>query len=526
MQVVGTLCPTGDCLFGSLIDFVKTANLPPGPALLMSIDKLSRLGRSQLKDNAAKDGLEPTYPRTPRIWQLASFLPWFLLATFLALVAFLFGERLLPATPVEVASVVSLPGLADELTAQPEPDIADSQNFAGPALFQASGWIEADPFPMRVTALYAGVVDKVHVLEGQQVEKGQLLAEMIIDDASLALTQAEAHLESAQARVSMAEAEVELAQARLKSLESETVAARARSSEAADFAERLNASGEGAFSKQERLSATLQAERASAEATSVTLRLREQKAAIRRAESALKAASSDLSQAIVHKQIAQLALDRTKIYAPHTGIVQRLYAAPGMKRMLPMDDLDSATICILFQPEKLQARIDVPLEEAARLFVGQMVRLRSAFLPDSTFHGQVSRIVGEADLQRNTLQVKVRLFKPDPRLRPDFLCRAEFLDSSPNTGAQMVQHSSQPSLLRLFVPVKALLNRDTPSPTAFVIDREGDTIEKRTLTLPPVSTERDGHIEVLAGLRPGELVVLAPSPSMSTGQRIRIIQSQ
>ena len=41
----------------------------------------------------------------------------------------------------------------------------------------------------------------------------------------------------------------------------------------------------------------------------------------------------------------------------------------------------------------------------------------------------MTRIVGEADLQRNTLQAKVRVEDPDHRLRPDMLCRAEFLAS-------------------------------------------------------------------------------------------------
>jgi HlyD family secretion protein len=103
---------------------------------------------------------------------------------------------------------------------------------------------------------------------------------------------------------------------------------------------------------------------------------------------------------------------------------------PGRKSMLAMDDMDSSTIARLYQPDRLQARIDVPLEEAAGVFPGQAVRIRSGFLPDQTMQGVVSRITGEADLQRNTLQVKVSLKDPDPRLRPEMLCRAEFLPDS------------------------------------------------------------------------------------------------
>ena len=46
----------------------------------------------------------------------------------------------------------------------------------GAMLFQASGWIEPDPLPIKSTALVDGVVQEVHVLEGQLVKKGEIIA--------------------------------------------------------------------------------------------------------------------------------------------------------------------------------------------------------------------------------------------------------------------------------------------------------------------------------------------------------------
>ena len=76
---------------------------------------------------------------------------------------------------------------------------------------------------------------------------------------------------------------------------------------------------------------------------------------------------------------------------------------------------------ILFEKGKLQARIDVPLSEAAKVNLGQIVEISSSILPEQTFRGKITRILGEADLQRNTLQVKVRIENPHPRLRPEML---------------------------------------------------------------------------------------------------------
>ena len=50
----------------------------------------------------------------------------------------------------------------------------------------SSGWIEPDPFPIHVTSLYSGVVNEVHVFEGQKVAKGQLIATLVEEDARLA----------------------------------------------------------------------------------------------------------------------------------------------------------------------------------------------------------------------------------------------------------------------------------------------------------------------------------------------------
>ena len=66
-----------------------------------------------------------------------------------------------------------------------------------------------------------------------------------------------------------------------------------------------------------------------------------------------------------------LALERTIIRSPVNGVVLHLHAEPGKKRMLASDNPKSAVIVELYDPEELQARIDVPLSEAASLQIGQ-----------------------------------------------------------------------------------------------------------------------------------------------------------
>ncbi len=419
---------------------------------------------------------------------LARALPLTLVAGFVLTAWLLFGERLLPAREVEVTTVTTLQPSADQAAA---PTVAAEavDPWEGSMLFQASGWIEADPYPIRATALTDGVVEEVRVLEGQRVERGEVLATLIAEDAELALAAVEAALATQQAAAEGAEARVE--------------AARARLAELRDEAERLEQAGRDAVQAR-------QIEQA-------RLRVLAQEAELAAREVALRESERRVDEARVRRDERQLALERTQIRSPIAGIVQRLLAAPGQKKMLRMDGMESATIAILYQDDQLQARIDVPLEHAARLAIGQPVMVRSNLLPDMQLRGRVSRILGEADIQRNTLQAKVELLEPDPRLRPEMLCRAEFLPlQSRQTGSEVAQRS-QPSGVQVFIPERALITRDDDRASVWTITTDDQRLTRRDLRL---GQERDGHWQVLDGLRPGERLVLNPLADLTEGQRV------
>ena len=140
------------------------------------------------------------------------------------------------------------------------------------------------------------------------------------------------------------------------------------------------------------------------------------------------------------------------------------------------------------------------------------------------FHGTVTRIVGEADLQRNTLQAKVRIKDPDIRLRPDMLCRAEFLASAEfaNEAGSPVS-TNRSNRLVIYLPESALFSQDGNSAKAWAVDASGEHLEERTLSLQGQS--RDGYIAAAEGLRPGDRVVIDPSPDLTAGERIKALDA-
>ena len=182
----------------------------------------------------------------------------------------------------------------------------------------------------------------------------------------------------------------------------------------------------GAVSDQAIYQAKIAYERQKAEVVTSKAEVKQQKALIRKLEDTLIVQKKKSEILKIQRQKAELDLNRTKITSPIDGIVLRLLAKPGSRMMLHMDDMDAAAAAIMFEEGKLQARIDVPLSEAAKINLGQLVEISSSILPKETFRGKITRILGEADLQRNTLQVKVSLIDTHPRLRPEMLCRAKF----------------------------------------------------------------------------------------------------
>ena len=90
--------------------------------------------------------------------------------------------------------------------------VTDAGPGPGSIVFQAAGWIEPDPYPVRVTALAKGVVKKMLVEEADPVKANDVMCELVSDDALIAVAAAEAALAHAQANVTLVQVEKKNAQ--------------------------------------------------------------------------------------------------------------------------------------------------------------------------------------------------------------------------------------------------------------------------------------------------------------------------
>jgi len=468
---------------------------------------LSKLIPNPPSDAETRSGAEGS-PPSRRLFRerIASWFPALLALAFLALIALVFGERLLPATHVTVASVVTLRTDADQS--------APSGGPAGQPLFQASGWVEPAPFPHKVPALVEGVIDQVHVLEGESVEAGQLLAELVDEDFRLDLATAQSRLASLEAQAAAHHQMIVGVKSEMETLDQEIVAAEARLEELRDPARRLAALSDGNVSDAEVAQARLKVRTQAAEVAARIASREELLATRRQREELMHDYEARIAEARTDVERKALALERTRIKAPFAGRILHLDAVPGQKKRLGIDNPDSATIAILYQPAELQARVDLPLARAAEIEVGQPAKVRTELLPDRTFEGEVVRIAGQADLQRNTLQVKVRLTETDPRLRPEMLCRAEFFGKSAAAGEVPAGRHSP---ARTFVPGEALV-QGAGKTFVWCVGPDRDRLEQREVRIG--EGKRENFLPVIDGLRPGDRVVLDPADDLRVGMRV------
>lgn len=461
-----------------------------------------------MKSTASLETLSsrPQEPDKP-VKRLPSWaIPAAILLGFAILFLALFGDRLLPAPKVDVAIVLATPA---EQQSAPDPVTNAASSVEGNPLFQASGWIEPAPLPIKATALIDGVVEDVRVLPGQTVKKGELLATLIADDARLALASAEQKHRTLVSTATAHEAAVTGAKKKAGGLEAQVAAAATLRDEAADRMRRLDQLPDGAVSQSDVVAAKLRRDREESQYLAAVSAVDEAQAGVERLEAESQVRNDDIAAAALEIEKAKLTLSRTRITSPTDGRVLRLLAAPGQKKMLQDQDPESSTIAILYRPGEIQVRVDVPLADASGLQIGQQVRIRCSLLPEKVFRGKVTLISGEADLQRNTLQAKVSIDDPVNELRPEMLCRVEFLENRGGSGTAPARVAGS---LATWIP-EAALSEDA----VWVCDSESNRVTKQAVVA--ASETRDGFVRINEGLRPGQWVVLSPN-NLRDGKRV------
>lgn len=432
-------------------------------------------------------------PRPAFRWRTRVLLPVLVLVAVAALLAWAARDALWPAVEVRVVPVVAKPRGGDAEQAVGDASVAPRER----TLVQAPGWIEPAPFAVLVPALTDGVVAEVLALEGQRVEAGQVLARLIDTDARLALRRAEAELAERDAAAARARADLDGAAARAAVLRDE-------------LGRKRPLAADGSVS--------------AADLARLTHQLRAMEADVASASAALAAAEAARATQQVAVEQAALALSRTEIRAPAAGVVLSRSIEPGTRLAMTSPGPGEAHelgVMRVYDPENLQARVDVPLADAARVQVGAAARIVSEALPDRQFLGTVTRAVHEANIQRNTVQFKVRIENPDPALKPEMLVRVRILGGGEHGTTADTAGANAGLVLLLPESVLSDVREDSAAAWFVVRDARGRSIAaRRTLALG--ARHEGGYVEIVSGVGPTDRAIADPPSSLHDGARVRV----
>lgn len=491
-------------------------------------------------------------PATPRLavrrnlWS-RYVIPGLIIAGFGSLVIWSSWDLLNPPRDVKVVPVI-----ASEAASRME----------GTPLFNAAGWIEPRPTKIRVAALAPGVVEKLLVVEDQAVRQGEPVAELIKQDAELAYQRAtanrrlaEAELEQARAALVaattkweqpvhleavFAESEAALAkvQTMLKNLGYETE----RALSLLDLAERnhqRNLDAAKSVSERERDESLTRWETAKA----LVRELREREASLLNEQRALKAqtralqtqlelltdeikakdeaqarvaaAEARLAQQQVAEAEAELRLSRMTIRAPVDGRVYQLVGLPGAQVgngiMTSLPNHDTSSVITMYQPSSLQARVDVRFEDIPKVTWDQPVRINNPAL-ETPITGTVLFISSEADIQKNTLQVKVSIEQPPEFFKPEMLVDVTFLAPAQDATSTTIRQT-------IMIP-RQLVQADDNGSFLWIADQSERQARRVAVQL---GATRGPLVEITAGLRVDHRVISSGIDNLEAGDRIRII---
>jgi HlyD family secretion protein len=159
--------------------------------------------------------------------------------------------------------------------------------------------------------------------------------------------------------------------------------------------------------------------------------------------------------------------------------------------------------------QSLEVQVELPETSLAAVAVGAPASIFLDAWPGDVYPGRVLRIWPTANRQKASIEVRVGFDAIDERLRPEMGARVVF-----TRGEAESQAPAGPAAGSLLVPVGALVRLDGER-GAFVLER--DTVRFRPLKL---GEERSGKVLVEAGLEDGDLIVLAPPPTLADGERV------
>jgi RND family efflux transporter MFP subunit len=324
--------------------------------------------------------------------------------------------------------------------------------------------VEAEFRPMQEVELHAkvaGFLDKILVDVGDRVEAGQLLAELEIPELK-------ADLQHARAGVSRSDAEVKRAEA----ANQEAHLAYTRLAE-------VNKQQPNLLAQQD-LDAALSKDLVSASSLAA-------------AQEQVKAAQSEVEK-------GESLVKYRCITAPFAGVITKRFADPGaLIQAGTSSSTQTMPLVRLSDLRRLRLVFPVSVSYVSGIHENDRVRIEIDSL-SRTFTGAITRFTHKVDTATRTMDVEVEVPNPDFKIIPGVYAS--------------VTLTLEKRLNALVLPVQAVSRTRGNS---ILVVTAANEVEERTVKLGLATPDK---IEVLDGVKEGELVLIGSRAQLRPGQKV------
>jgi len=423
-------------------------------------------------------------------WASKWIITGVLIFLLLGAARFIYG-RLDAATEVEVqrVSTQSLSANADA----PQGDV----------ILNATGYIIA-AHKIQVASKVIGRVAWIGVEKGDRVKEGQVIVRLEDDEYRAQLMQAKGQLQALQARleelqngsrpeeIAVAKANLEVARADLQN-----------SKVNLDRIRRL--AEQGIFAKQNLDDAVARYDSQAARVASLEKTFDLVKIGPRREQ--IDAVRGQIEEAKGRMAFYETQLSNTVIKAPVTGTILERAVEKGefVTTSFVGDRGAKGYVVSLADLNDLQVELDINQDDFAKLGSKQKGIVTTDAYRDRKYEGYIYEISPEANRQKATVQVKVKVTNPDSFLRPDMNASVAFI-----SDVKPVTSGNQPQKPQIVIPASAVR-----SGAVFVM-LGGKAIRR------PVKLGASGPngVRVEEGLIGGEDLLVRPPAELKEGDKI------
>ncbi len=374
--------------------------------------------------------------------------------------------------------------------------------------------IETTPIHAKI----AGYVRKMNVNMGEEIKKGQILAELHVPELDAEFRAKTAAIEQTKAKKAQADAAIKVAQAAVTSFEAKRDAVQAGIKRVdADLArwQQEYRRIEQLFNERAQTGTLLDETRSklrSSEAArdEMMAQVKSAEAAVVESRAALDQARSDAAAAASSVELAQeearrveAMLGYTRIEAPYDGVITRRDVDTGH---LTRPGSDAPPLFIAARTDVVTIVVDIPETYAADVKKGDRATVKLQAMKARTVEGTVTRTSWALDSKTRTIRAEIDIPNPGGKLRPGLYAYATVI---------VAEHKDV-----LTIPTTSVLAEKDKAFCVVVVD--GKAVRR------PIETGlSDGtRTEVVSGLDGGESLVKANAASLTDGQPVKGIEPE